>query len=236
MRTDDLELGSNHAVSRHVQHLGARPRRRARDQHRRARCQRPARRARHDHDALNELTAAVTLDSADFVVNTLYANNQFLSNDFEAVGLQLAALTNGTWTVAFRDDCSQCNVLARRYDATGLPVRSELAAGDTQFPVTTTLTTSGAIPAVAASGDDDARALGLLRHRRHRPRRRVPRDQRSGARDRKPGHRLGRLGRRRHRGPGIGGNFVVTWQSSDDRSTWSVQRSSSPIARRSPRR
>jgi hypothetical protein len=101
---------------------------------------------------LTATNASVTIDSADFVVNALYANNQFLSNDFEAVGLQLAALNNGTWTVAFREDCSSCNVLARRYDATGLPVRSELAAGDTQFPVTTTLTTTGSIPAVAASG------------------------------------------------------------------------------------
>jgi hypothetical protein len=102
---------------------------------------------------LTESAAAVMLDSADFVVNALYANNQFLSNDFEAVGLQLAAISNGTWTAVFREDCSSCNVLARRFDATGLPVRSELAAGDTQFPVTTTLTTSGAIPAVASSGN-----------------------------------------------------------------------------------
>lgn len=102
---------------------------------------------------LTETTASVMLDSADFVVNALYANNQFLSNDFEAVGLQLAAISNGTWTATFREDCSSCNVLARRFDATGLPVRSELAAGDTQFPVSTTLTTSGAIPAVASSGN-----------------------------------------------------------------------------------
>lgn len=101
---------------------------------------------------LTETNASVTIDSADFVVNALYAGNQFLSNDFEAVGLQLAALSSGTWTVAFREDCTSCNVLARRYDATGLPVRSELAAGDTQFPVTTTPTTTGSIPAVAASG------------------------------------------------------------------------------------
>ena len=98
---------------------------------------------------------SVMLDSADFVVNALYANNQFLSNDFEAVGLQLAAISSGTWTVAFREDCmptNSCNVLARRFDTAGKPVRSELAAGDTQFPVSTVLTTSGAIPAVAASG------------------------------------------------------------------------------------
>lgn len=105
--------------------------------------------------ALTSTAATVTLDSADFVVNAIVANNQFLSNDFEAVGLQLAASSMGNWTVTFREDCNpsnSCNVLARRYDATGLPIRSELAAGDSQFPVTTTLTQSGAIPAVATAG------------------------------------------------------------------------------------
>jgi hypothetical protein len=101
---------------------------------------------------LTDATASVMLDSADFVVNALYANNQFLSNDFEAVGLQLGAITNGTWTAAFREDCSPCNVIARRFDAQGQPVRTELAAGTTQFNVTTTQTTSGTIPAVATSG------------------------------------------------------------------------------------
>lgn len=104
---------------------------------------------------LGEETASVMLDSADFVVNATYANNQFLSNDFEAVGLQLGALGNGTWTVAFREDCmptSSCSILARRFDTGGKPVRSELAAGDTQFAVSTRFATAGAIPAVASSG------------------------------------------------------------------------------------
>jgi hypothetical protein len=104
---------------------------------------------------LTSTNAAVMLDSADFVVNALYANNQFLSNDFEAVGLQMAALGNGIWTVAFREDCmptNSCTVLARRFDHAGKPVRSELAAGETQFPVSTRLARSGAIPAAAASG------------------------------------------------------------------------------------
>jgi hypothetical protein len=96
--------------------------------------------------------ATVMLDSADFVVNAIYANNQFLSNDFEAVGLQLAAISDGTWTATFREDCTQCNIIARRFDSNGRPVRTDLAAGDTQFPVSSAnaLTTSGSIPAVAA--------------------------------------------------------------------------------------
>lgn len=101
--------------------------------------------------SLTESVASVMIDSADFVVNALYANNQFLSNDFEAVGLQLAASGNGNWTTVFREDCNPCSVLARRFDATGKPVRTELAAGDTQFPISTELTTSGAIPAVASA-------------------------------------------------------------------------------------
>lgn len=96
--------------------------------------------------------ASVMLDSADFVVNALYANNQFLSNDFEAVGLQLAA-SNGTWTAVFREDCTQCTILARRFDSTGKPVRSALAAGDTQFLVNAPdlFTTNGSIPATASA-------------------------------------------------------------------------------------
>jgi hypothetical protein len=111
---------------------------------------------------LTEDGANVMLDSADFVVNALYANNQFLSNDFEAVGLQLAAVSDGSWTAAFREDCSQCEILARRFDANGRPVRSELAAGETQFPLnsSTSLTTSGSIPAVA--GGLGASALTTL--------------------------------------------------------------------------
>src|SRR4051812_24062716 len=102
--------------------------------------------------SLDDTTATVTLDSADFVVNTDYANNQFLSNDFEAVGLQLATITDGTWMAVYRDECTTCDIYGRRFDATGLPVTSQLAAGTNAFKVTTTLTTSGAIPAISASG------------------------------------------------------------------------------------
>ncbi|HUS29458.1 MAG TPA: hypothetical protein VMZ53_13155 [Kofleriaceae bacterium] len=105
---------------------------------------------------LSDDTATVTLDSADFVVNSEYAGNQFLSNDFEAVGLQLAAITNGTWMPVFRDDCTgtpaACDIYGRRFDAAGLPVNSTLAAGTNQFKISTTLTSPGAIPAVASSG------------------------------------------------------------------------------------
>lgn len=102
---------------------------------------------------LDEMTASVVIDSADFVVNTELANDQYLTTDFEAVGFQLAAINNGQWTASYRDECTMCNVFARRFDSTGLPVFSQQAAGDIGFPVSTTTTTNAAMPAVASSVD-----------------------------------------------------------------------------------
>lgn len=105
---------------------------------------------------LDEMTATVTLDSADFVVNSEYANDQFLTSDYEAVGFQLAAIANGQWMASFRDECaastSNCAIYGRRFDSTGLPVFSELGAGNIQFELSTNPTTTGAMPAVASSG------------------------------------------------------------------------------------
>ncbi len=98
-------------------------------------------------------TAAVQLDSTDFVINTDFAGDQFLSTDFEANGNQLAATSDGTWLAAFRDDClSPCNMFGRRFDPTGAPVSSVIAAGTGAFPLTENLTMSDSTPAVAASG------------------------------------------------------------------------------------
>ena len=71
--------------------------------------------------------AALTLDSADFVVNTDFAGDQFLSNDYEANGLPARGDLDRNWTAASRwlrrqHDCpSPCNMYARRFDATGAP-------------------------------------------------------------------------------------------------------------------
>lgn len=100
---------------------------------------------------LGEDSASVTLESADFVVNTEVANNQFLTSDFEAVGLQLAATSTGTWMTSWRDDCTNCDIYGRRFDATGLPVESTLAASANAFKINTSLTTAGAFPALAAN-------------------------------------------------------------------------------------
>ena len=101
--------------------------------------------------ALDVPTAALILDSADFVVNTDVANDQFLSDDFEAAGLQLAASTDGTWIATFRDmPCSSCNIYGRRFDASGTAITSAVAASTNAFTLTTTLTQITAQVAVAA--------------------------------------------------------------------------------------
>ncbi len=101
--------------------------------------------------------ADVLLDSTDFVVNTDYAGDQFLTDDFQAAaaGFQLAALPDGTWTTVFRDSCMQgaCNVFARQFDRTGKPVTTQAAAGTNAFVVTASATTDLTTPAIASSQD-----------------------------------------------------------------------------------
>jgi len=98
---------------------------------------------------------AVMLDGADFVINTDFAMDQFLSNDSLGNGFQLSSTTDGNWTTTFRDDCnSPCNMFARRFDSTGLPVNSVLAAGTNNFPVSTNLTDFFSTPVVVASGEN----------------------------------------------------------------------------------
>ena len=97
-------------------------------------------------------SAQVTLDSADFVVNTEYPMDQYLSDDFEAAGVQVAASDDQNWTVAFRDSCNTaCNMFARRFDVNGAPVTTDIGAGVNQFAVTTELTDTFTTPAMAAS-------------------------------------------------------------------------------------
>lgn len=98
-------------------------------------------------------TAAVLLDSADFVVNTEFADDQFPSDDFEANGFQVSAASDGTWTVAYRDSCVQpCRVFARRFDTTGRAVESAIAAGTNGFQVSEIPTLGVVTPAVATAG------------------------------------------------------------------------------------
>ena len=98
-------------------------------------------------------TASVLLETADFVINTDFADDQFPSDDYEAHGFQLASAADGTWTAAYRDRCTApCNMYARRFDKNGRPVSTKIAAGTNGFPVSTNLTTSISTPAIATAG------------------------------------------------------------------------------------
>jgi hypothetical protein len=105
-------------------------------------------------------TANILLDSADFVINTDYAENQFPSDDYEAHGFQVSAAPDGsTWTAAYRDSCSSpCNMFARRFDKAGRPVQTKVAASANGFPMSTTPTTSISTPAIATAGNNTIEA------------------------------------------------------------------------------
>jgi hypothetical protein len=97
--------------------------------------------------------AAVQLDPADFVVNTDYAMDEFLTTDFETVGYQLAATSDFKWTAAFRNTCSDtCNVFARTFGTDGLPLKTAAAAGTNAYQVSSATTTEAAFPAIASAG------------------------------------------------------------------------------------
>ena len=100
--------------------------------------------------------ASVLIDSTDFVVNTTFPEDQFPADDFDSHGFQISATDDGTFTVVFRERCFQpegCHMLARRFDVTGRPVETALAAGTNAFNLSSDVTTSGATPSVASIGD-----------------------------------------------------------------------------------
>jgi hypothetical protein len=99
--------------------------------------------------------AAVTLDTTDFVVNTDYAMDQFLNEDFETSGFQVSSTMDGHWTVGFRDSCNAgaCTIFGRTFDQDGRPSNTAAAAGTNAYSFSSTLTQQGSMPAVAASGN-----------------------------------------------------------------------------------
>ena len=102
---------------------------------------------------LGAYDATVRLLPTDFVINTDVADDQFPSDDYEAHGSQVAAAPDGTWTAVYRGACiAPCDMFARRFDATGRAVSSQLAAGTNGFAVTTSATEAVATPAVASTG------------------------------------------------------------------------------------
>ena len=98
--------------------------------------------------------ASVLVDSADFVVNTEFADDQLLSNYYAANGFQLAANADGTWTATHSAACdTPCNIFGRRFDKDGRPVTSQAAAGFNAFTVSTKLTSFFSTPTVAANAN-----------------------------------------------------------------------------------
>lgn len=95
--------------------------------------------------------ATLQLDPADFVVNTDYAMDEFLTTDFETVGHQLAATTDDKFTAVFRNTCTDtCSVFGRTFGSDGLPIRTAAAAGTNQYTLSSAPTKSLAYPAVAS--------------------------------------------------------------------------------------
>jgi hypothetical protein len=95
---------------------------------------------------------AITLDPADFVVNTDTTSDNFLSTDYEAKGFQVGATDGGPWTVSFRNDCTDdCQIFARMFDQTGQPLKTEVASSTNEFTLTTTATDDQTFPAVGAA-------------------------------------------------------------------------------------
>jgi len=105
---------------------------------------------------IGDAEATVMLDTADFVVNTDYAMDQFLAQDYEANGLQLAATADGHWSAGFRDSCNAgaCTIFGRSFDQNGVPANTAAAAGTNAFPFSSTPTTQASMPALAAAGSN----------------------------------------------------------------------------------
>lgn len=98
-------------------------------------------------------SANVLVDTADFVVNTEFADDQLLSNYFAANGFQLSGTTDGNWAAIHSARCSTpCNVFARRFDSNGRAINSTAAAGTNEFVVSSKLTTFFSTPAIAGNG------------------------------------------------------------------------------------
>ena len=84
----------------------------------------------------DESTATLLLEPADFPVNTQVAGAQRTVFYTSTGGRQITSLADGTWTVAWSDDCGtlgRCDEWGRRFDDTGTPLSTQIAAGTTQF-------------------------------------------------------------------------------------------------------
>lgn len=109
----------------------------------------------HGQAQLDTGHAMIHLDATDFVVNSDFTQDQFLTQESDAVGTQLAATPTGRWIAAFSSSCTSCDVFARRFDANGIALTSADADGTDAFRVTTMTDLRGtAAPAVATSREN----------------------------------------------------------------------------------
>ena len=101
-------------------------------------------------DGQSELS--VMLEPDDFVVNTTYAGSQDLAFRLDGGGRQLSVATDGRFTIGWSDTCvtvGRCDVFGRRFDATGQPIDTAIAAGDGQFNLNQTDGDVGYEPSLA---------------------------------------------------------------------------------------
>lgn len=98
--------------------------------------------------------ATVLLDTADFVVNTAFADDQFPSTYYDTHGYSVGATMDGSFAVTYRGTCpaAGCSVFGRRFESTGKPKSTQVAAGTAGFPVSTKMTGSLTSSAVAGAG------------------------------------------------------------------------------------
>jgi hypothetical protein len=85
-------------------------------------------------------TGKVLVDSADFVVNSIVMDDQYLTDDSESAGTQLSANSSGTWVASYRQRCTPaaCNLYARRFGRDGQAILSGEANAD-GFPINSAL-------------------------------------------------------------------------------------------------
>ena len=104
--------------------------------------------------AVGSQTATVMLETADFVVNTEFADDQFPSTYSDTHGFQVGGTSDGSWAVTYRGTCpvTGCNIFARRFDSAGRPKTTQAAAGTAGFPVSTNLTSGITTSAIASAG------------------------------------------------------------------------------------
>lgn len=85
--------------------------------------------------------ATVLLEPTDFLVNTTFVGDQALAFRPEAGGRQIAVSPAGVATIGWSDSCQivgRCDVFGRRFDPTGHPLTTTLAAGPGEFIINRT--------------------------------------------------------------------------------------------------